>query len=74
LDTEGHAFVRDEYSTNWTVRNGSRLTPGAECRLRDGDRVRLGSQVCGLVQLVPSGHPIGVDGTRTPAGPHTRRG
>jgi hypothetical protein len=52
LDADGHAFVRDEYSTNWTVRNGSRLTPGTECRLRGGDRVRLGGHVCGLVELV----------------------
>jgi FHA domain-containing protein len=52
LDADGHAFVRDEYSTNWTIRNGSRLTPGTERRLRGGDQVRLGSHVCGLVELV----------------------
>jgi len=74
LDAEGRAFIRDEYSTNWTVRNGSRLVPGAECRLRDGDRIRLGAVLCGLVQLVASADgrscpPNRVDGTPTRAEP-----
>jgi FHA domain-containing protein len=66
LDAEGQAFVRDEYSTNWTVRNGVRITPGAEHRLRDGDRLRLGGSLSGLVRLVavPASLPD----------PHTRRG
>jgi hypothetical protein len=34
------------------VRNGSRLIPGAEWALRDGDRIRLGAEVTGLVRLV----------------------
>ncbi|MFI5889756.1 FHA domain-containing protein [Actinoplanes sp. NPDC051513] len=52
VDAEGHAFVRDEYSTNWTVRNGARIVPGDERPLHGGDRLRFGSSVGGVVRLV----------------------
>ena len=79
LDAEGHAFIRDEYSTNWTVRNGERIVPGDEHRLRDGDRVRLGSRLGGLVRLVTTlagdrRPPAGVNGSPTVPDPCTPAG
>ncbi|MFG1607770.1 FHA domain-containing protein [Actinoplanes sp. NPDC049265] len=52
VDAAGRAFVRDEYSTNGTVRGGSRLAPGTEERLRDGDRIVLGGTLWGAVELL----------------------
>jgi hypothetical protein len=79
LDAEGKAFVRDEYSTNWTVRNGVRITPGAEQQLRDGDRLRLGGSLSGRVRLVatPAGNrgtPPGVPAAPTLPAPYPSAG
>jgi hypothetical protein len=79
LDAEGHAFVCDEYSTNWTVRNGVRITPGAEQQLRDGDRLRLGGSLSGLIRLVATpagsrGTPPGVPASPTLPDPCTSGG
>jgi hypothetical protein len=65
VDAEGHAFVRDEYSTNWTVRNGARIVPGDERPLHDGDRLRFGSSVGGVVRLVTVAAGTHRAGTRT---------
>src|SRR5205807_319482 len=45
VDDAGHATIRDENSTNGTYVNDDRVLPGAEVRLVDGDRVRLGAVV-----------------------------
>jgi DNA-directed RNA polymerase subunit RPC12/RpoP len=51
VDDSGRATIRDDGSTNGTFVNDDRLPSGAEVRLVDGDRVRLGADVTGDVYL-----------------------
>jgi DNA-directed RNA polymerase subunit RPC12/RpoP len=51
VDDSGRATIRDEGSTNGTFVNEERLPSGAEVRLVDADRVRLGADVTGEVYL-----------------------
>jgi diguanylate cyclase (GGDEF)-like protein len=44
-DALGDAWISDLGTTNGTFLNGARLEPSAPRRLRDGDRVRLGTAV-----------------------------
>ncbi|MGN6791332.1 MAG: FHA domain-containing protein [Streptosporangiaceae bacterium] len=53
VDDGGHATIRDENSTNGTFVNNDRLLPGTEVRLVDGDTVRLGADITGLVTVLP---------------------
>jgi predicted nucleic acid-binding Zn ribbon protein len=56
VDDFGHASITDENSTNGTYVNDDRVSPGAEVRLVDGDRVRLAADVTGDVSL-PQAEP-----------------
>jgi hypothetical protein len=47
----GQAIVRDEHSTNGTFVNSKRAAPGQDLPLRDGDTLRLASDVTATVHL-----------------------
>jgi hypothetical protein len=48
---DGTGWVRDEFSTNGTFVNGTRVPPGATVPLADGDEVRIASDVTARVEV-----------------------
>lgn len=50
LDTDGAAWVQDEYSTNGTTVNDTALAAGRRAVLHDGDGLRFGATVSAVVR------------------------
>jgi pSer/pThr/pTyr-binding forkhead associated (FHA) protein len=57
MDDDGSAWVEDAGSMNGTFVNGEQLPPATKRRLRDGDELRLASDVVAEVALLADEGP-----------------
>jgi hypothetical protein len=57
VDPDGSAWVEDTRSMNGTFVNGEQVPPATRRRLRDGDELRLASDVVAEVALLPDEPP-----------------